>query len=240
MQSNVKVGVNNFAMGDSVVFLFTVSTLTSVLCLIVVFLASWHYETMFLELATSVSHQEQNMIKFKGTGTGISANDNNSLKGAGSVKGVTFTRWGYSECPQMTELVYNGQMVDFLSSGSTPLCLPLNPTYPSELDRIQRQEVIQKGDERNYSAPCAVCYSKNHSTVLMQPARHICTSGWSMLYEGLLVSNKASLLCMDNALLQESSTRTINVYHYVKASCDLLPCPPYDDTTSLTCAVCIK
>ena len=225
-------------MGDSIVFLFTVSTLTSVVCLIVVFLVSWHYETMFLELATTVTQQEHNIFKIKGTGGGFSANNNNK-NSAGSVKGVSFTRWGYSVCPQMTELVYNGRMVDLLSGAGTPQCLPLNPTYPSELDRIQRKEVIQKADEGNYSVPCAVCFSNSHSTVLMQPARHICASGWSMLYEGLLVTNKASLLCMDIALKQYS-TRPMNSHHYVKASCDILPCPPYDDTSNLTCAVCIK
>lgn len=225
-------------MGDSIVFLFTVSTLTSVVCLITVFLVSWHYETMFLELATRVSHQEQNIITFKGTDAGITANSD-SKNSAGSVKGVSFTRWGYNECPQMTELVYSGRMVDLWSS--TPQCLPLSPTYPSELDRIQRQEVIQKVDRGNYSVPCAVCYSGRHSTVLMQPARHICARGWSLLYEGLLVTNKASLLCMNSLKpLQESSTRTLNSYHYVKASCDILPCPPYDNTSSLTCVVCIK
>ena len=222
-------------MEDSIVFLFTVSTLTSLVCLITIFLVSWHYDTMFLELATKVSHQEQNVITFKGTSAAITDNKNS----VGSGKGVSFTRWGYNECPQMTELVYSGRMVDLWSS--TPQCLPLSPAYTSELDRIQRQEVIKKAEEGNSSVPCAVCYSDSHSTVLMQPARDVCARGWSVLYKGLLVTNKASLLCMNGLKSrQESLTRTLNNYHYVKASCDILPCPPYDDTSSLTCVVCIK
>ena len=223
-------------MADSIVFLFTVSTLTSVVCLITVFLVSWHYETMFLELATRVSHQEQSTITFKGTDARITTNSGN-INSVGSVKGVSFTRWGNNECPQMTELVYSGRMVDLWSS--TPHCLPLSPTFPSELNRIQRQEVIHKADKGNSSVPCAVCYSGRHSTVLMQPARHICARGWSMLYKGLLVTNQASLLCTD-ITLKSSQTKTLNGYHYVKASCDILPCPPYDNTSNLTCAVCIK
>lgn len=187
---------------------------------------------MFLELATRINQQEQNTTELKGTDA---SNSSNNLE---NVKGVSFTRWGYSGCPEMTELVYSGRMVNILSN-AIPHCFPLNPTYPSELDRIQRQDLMQKTDEGNYSIPCAVCYSSRHSTVIMQPAKHTCTNGWSAMYTGLLVANKASLLCMDN-VLQESRIKTINRYHYVKASCDLLPCPPYDDKSNLTCTVCIK
>ena len=221
-------------MADSVLFLFTVSTLTSMVCLIVVFLVSWHYETMFLELATRVSHQEQNIIQFKGTSE-VNSVESNTSSSAGSGKGVSFTRWGHGECPQSTELVYSGRMVNLMHSAGSPQCLPI---YPSELDRIQRQGVMEKA--RDYGIPCAVCYSNSHSTVLMQPARETCSNGWSVLYKGLLVTNEASLACMDNTVksLQESSTK--NQYRYVRASCDQLPCPPYDDTSSLTCTVCIK
>lgn len=223
-------------MADHLVFLFTISTFMSVVCLMLVFLVSWQYESMFLELAVRVNHQEQNMIQFKRIGSSNSVNGSNN---SGSVQGVTFTRWGYGECPEMTELVYSGGMVNVLSNASVPQCFPLSP---SELDRIHRQETIQKTSEVYYSIPCAVCYSKRHSTVLLQPARHTCTSGWSLMYEGSLAANEGSLLCMDSSLksLQGSHTRTMNGYHYVKASCDVLPCPPYDDTSNLTCTVCIK
>lgn len=224
-------------MADSIVLLFTISTLMSVACLILVFLVSWQYESMFLELTRI--NQGENVIGFKRTGI---IHDNNRLKDTEIVKGVSFTRWGYGECPKDTELVYNGRMVAQLSNASIPQCFPLNPTYPSEINRIQRQEVIPKTDEEHYSVSCAVCYSTRHSTVLMLPGRHTCTSGWTVLYEGLLVVNEASSLCMDNASrsLQEPHTRTMNGYHHVKASCDVLPCPPYDDKSNLACVVCIK
>ena len=223
-------------MADSVSFLFTVSTLTSMVCLIIVFLVSWQYETMFLELATRVSHQEQNIIQYKGN-SAVNSVKSNSSSSTGSEKGVSFTRWGHVECPQRSKLVYSGRMVNLLSSAGIPQCLPF---HPGELDRIQRQEVMEKA--RDYGIPCAVCYSSSHSTVLMQPARDTCSNSWSILYKGLLVTNEASLACMDNAVksLQASSAGTTNQYRYVKASCDLLPCPPYDNTSSLTCTVCIK
>ena len=227
-------------MADSIVFLFTVSTFMSVMCLAFVFLISWHYESMFLELTTRINHQEQNMIELKRSGTTHPTSNNNDFEGVESVKGVSFTRWGYSECPFGTELVYNGIMMTHVMS--TPQCFPLSPNHMSELDRIQRQEAMQKTDEGRYSVPCAVCYSNRYSTVLMQPGMHTCARGWGTLYEGMLITNEASLVCLDKAskLLQESHTMTIQDYHYTKASCNVLPCPPYDDKSNLTCTVCIK
>lgn len=222
-------------MADSMVFLFTVSTFMSVICLVLVFLVSWQYESMFMELVTRINYQEQTIIEFKGASNCVNRSD-----GPGSVKGVSFTRWGRGECPGMTELVYSGVIVNVLNDPTAPQCFPLDPTYPSELNRVQRREPMKKTHEGNNNTPCAVCYSTRHSTMLMQPARHTCTTGWSEMYKGLLVASKGSLLCIDIGSVQESHAGTINSYHYVRASCDLLPCPPYVDNSNLTCVVCIK
>ena len=225
-------------MADTLVFLFTVSTFMSVLCLITVFSVSWYYESMFMELTTRTKFQELKIIEFKRTGA-VSSTDNS--QGTGIVKGVSFTRWGNNKCPGVTELVYNGIMVNELDDNNIPQCLPLDPTHTSKL---KAQELLQKTtDHQNYSMPCVVCYSNRHSTVLTQPGSHVCASGWAMLYEGLFVANEASHLCMDIAVrsLQESPhARGMSGYHYVKVSCDVLPCPPYSDKSSLTCAMCIK
>ena len=215
------------------VFLFTVSTFMSVVCLILVFLVSWQYESMFLELATRMNLQEQTIIEFKGASNSVNSNDR-----SGGVRGVSFTRWGHHKCPETTELVYSGVTVHVLSDAAAPQCFPRYPTHPSELNRIQRRNLMQKTHKDN-SIPCAVCYSTKHSTMLTQPARHTCTTGWTEMYKGLLVASDASLLCMDSdsKALQESRAGTIN---FVKASCDVLPCPPYVDNSNLTCVVCIK
>ena len=222
-------------MADSLVFLFTVSTFMSVVCLLLVFLVSWQYESLFLGLATRINNQEKTIIEFKGAGNCVNRSDR-----PGSMKGVSFTRWGHGECSGMTELVYSGVIVNVLNDATVPQCFPLNPTYHSELNRIQRREPMQKTHEGNNSIPCAVCHSTRHSTMLMQPARQTCTTGWSEMYKGLLVTNKASLLCIDIDSVKESHPGKINDYHFVRASCDLLPCPPYVDNSNLTCVVCIK
>jgi len=183
-----------------------------------------------MELSTRINHQ---LMERNGSCSG-----NNS----DSLKGVSFTRWGYSDCPKMTELVYSGIMVNGLNNVSMPQCFSLNSNYSSELNKLQKQETMQKTDEENSYELCAVCYSNRYSTVLMLPGSHICASGWTTAYQGLLVANdEASYLCMDGVLKpQESRARTANNYCYVTTSCDALPCPPYKEKSNLTCAVCIK
>ena len=50
-------------------------------------------------------------------------------------------------------------------------------------------------------------------------------------------------ICVDNAFKLVPGSATINgdmVLHFVEGRCGSLPCPPYDKTRELSCAVCTK
>ena len=63
--------------------------------------------------------------------------------------------------------------------------------------------------------PCALYHTDTKLPVLAVPAQYTCPSGWSIEYNGYLV-------------------------YLTRATCDGLPCPPYNNNMALPCAVCSK
>ena len=94
--------------------------------------------------------------------------------------------------------------------------------------------------------PCAVCHVSTRSAVLMIPAWCHCPSGWTVEYTGYLMSEyqvKATYECVDlNPQSVPGSHTDTNggLFHHVEATCNGLPCPPYDPQKELTCAVCMQ
>ena len=98
--------------------------------------------------------------------------------------------------------------------------------------------------------PCAVCRSKTDSSVLMIPGTNLCTSGWNLQFQGMLAAGHESFksatefICIDNnseSIAGGETRMRDGMYLYaVRAKCGSLKCPPYHNTTELTCVVCTK
>ena len=101
----------------------------------------------------------------------------------------------------------------------------------------------------NHNVPCAVCFSSMRETVLMLPAKPTCPPSWTLEYAGYLMSTyrinhyRTMYECVDKDpdCIPGSAADTHGaVFYHTEASCNGMPCPPYDPQKELTCAVCTK
>ena len=100
---------------------------------------------------------------------------------------------------------------------------------------------------RQQNMPCAVC-SGTKTRVLMIPARVSCPPQWQREYSGYLMAPHStsnyrnSFMCVDKhpevVPGQEGDTDGSNDPHHVEATCEGLPCPPYNPEKELTCVIC--
>ena len=116
--------------------------------------------------------------------------------------------------------------------------MTLIPTYLNSNDLLQA------------NLPCAVCHTDTKLSVLTVPAQYTCPNGWSMEYNGYLMTEiessdrqRQNTLCVDQEAEavpgSEANTNPAVVY-LMRATCDGLPCPPYNTNMALPCAVCSK
>ena len=178
--------------------------------------------------------------------------------------GIVYIRWGRRICPNTTgtTLVYDGLAAGSKWSdsggGANYLCLPKGPDYLPGGGTSASQALLYSGEYestvfpslQNYNPPCAVCYTPNRATMLMIPAKTKCPTTWTLEYYGYLIAEYAShknnvvFECLDgNPEPVTGSGASTNVeasFHHVKATCNGLPCPPYDTTKEITCVVCTK
>ena len=179
--------------------------------------------------------------------------------------GVTYTRWGKSSCPTVsgTELVYAGITAgSFHSStggGANYLCMPHNPQYGQFAPGVQGYSPIHGTEYQthgsspiattyDHNVPCAVCYVSTRETALMLPARMECPTSWTLEYSGYLMSahyvhKRAMYECVDSipdTIPGSSANNDGALLYHVEATCNGLPCGPYDPEKELTCAVCTK
>ena len=180
--------------------------------------------------------------------------------------GVVYTRWGRTTCPSTpgTELVYAGRAggthYTQKGGGANYLCMPEDPEY-SEYQPGDYATSYMHGAEYetwysgplhdvvNHNVPCAVCYTSARVSVLMLPAKTTCLSDWTLEYSGYLMSGHRThqgrniFECMDKEpeSVPGGVADTNGVtFGFVEATCNGLPCPPYDTEKELTCAVCTK
>ena len=113
---------------------------------------------------------------------------------AAVVGGVTYNRWGYTNCRSGVQRVYAGRtgssFHEHEGGASNYLCMPNDPQYSRYQSNIRRhsyvygteyEEPLVSGlNQRN--APCAVCYIPTKHTVIMIPAKTSCPSGWTREY----------------------------------------------------------
>lgn len=182
----------------------------------------------------------------------------------------TYIRWGRKDCPGDAELVYEGYAAgasyNEKGGGASYLCLPKNPQYMYSSSRSDsRHRARVHGAEYeivdfppyngmdNGDVPCVVCLLTGRESVITQPARYDCPSGWTQEYEGYLMSSHRSYyrsqwVCVDeNAeLTTQASLENIDgaLFYPVEGHCwnsvTGLPCTSYTTGHELTCSVCSR
>ena len=165
---------------------------------------------------------------------------------------------------QEQKLVYKGFAAgsDSLQKGggSQYLCLPWEPRYSnfrpgvgghSPLVGVKYMplgwplpsyDIVQ-----NHNVPCAVCCT-NRSKLFMLPATDECPKTWTREYSGYLMTehrhhHRKSFECVDKkpkSLQIPGAALNGTFFSLIEATCNGIPCPPYDPKKELTCAVCTK
>ncbi len=173
--------------------------------------------------------------------------------------GVVYTRWGRTICPDTgAELLYKGitagSHYNHKGGGGNYLCLPEKPEYSDQQadgsvgNELYGTEFNSWSSRLNHNVPCAVCYVPTRVTVLNLPARLTCPSNWTLEYNGYLMSeyrnhHRSTFECVDmNAESIPGSQPNTDgaIFHFNRASCNGIPCPPYDNNMKISCAVCTK
>lgn len=185
----------------------------------------------------------------------------------GGLPGVTscgenYIRWGRSTCPSTATLVYDGLATgswwSATGGGANYLCLPHQPQYDNYApgrrgNKLHGAEYELWGGSpypaiHHHNVPCAVC-SVNRCQKMMIPARRYCPSGWTREYYGYLMTTnheghyRTMFECMDRyptSVPGSHLNRDGAVFYHVEASCNGIPCPPYNTEKELTCVVCTK
>ncbi|XP_067943374.1 short-chain collagen C4-like [Watersipora subatra] len=110
---------------------------------------------------------------------------------------------------------------------------------------------IFSNSAQNQNVPCAVCYAKTRSSVIMIPGKRSCPDNeWTFEYEGYLMSAQSNLNwratfeCVDanpEYMEGEGANNKGALFYFNRASCDrAVPCPPYKPKKAITCVVCTK
>ncbi len=179
--------------------------------------------------------------------------------------GVVYVRWGRTICPstQRTELLYAGVTAGSYyahsGGGANYLCIPHQPEYLSHQVGDHNGSYLHGAEYKtagngplnslnHNNAPCAVCYTPVRTAILMMPARYTCPASWTLEYYGYLMSenhrsHRSMFECVDKdaEYIPGSIANDRGVmFSFIEASCNGVPCPPYEAHKELTCAVCTK
>ena len=185
-----------------------------------------------------------------------------------AVSGVTYTRWGKSSCPSATgaQLVYSGRVggTYYNSQGGSAerICLPDDPVYVPEISGVSLEAVLHsviQGAEyefhvgpaanvTDHNVPCVVCYVPTRAVTIMVPAKPTCPPSWTREYFGYLTTDhdgyyRTMYTCIDSSpdVIESSEGNEDGaLFHHTTTNCNGVPCPPYEATRILSCAVCTK
>ena len=178
-----------------------------------------------------------------------------------------YVRWGHDQCPSTAQLVYSGRAGgpnwNQAGGGSNPQCLPLDPNFLTPISGDPHRTYMYGAEyqthtdsnshvhgRNDHDVPCAVCHVSNRTAVYMVPAKYTCPTGWTREYYGYLMSSfhridrhRTQFTCIDTTLksvIGSSANKNGLLFYFVEGICGSLPCPPYDETNELSCAVCTK
>jgi len=178
--------------------------------------------------------------------------------------GLVYVRWGHDSCPSNgAQLLYKGRAGGshhtHKGGGSNPQCLPLDPNYLNYQSGTQTASYMYGAEYSLYSntlvpntrdgdVPCAVCYLPTRTALYVIPAKFTCPIGWTTEYYGYLMSEgfaqfRSMFTCVDKAFKVVTGSKLAQrglLFFPVEGRCGSLPCPPYEETKELTCAVCTK
>ncbi|XP_072019275.1 uncharacterized protein [Amphiura filiformis] len=175
------------------------------------------------------------------------------------LSGITYVRWGRTECPNTAHLVYSGiaggSYFEDTGSGANLLCLPNDPEYvivqegeQAERARIYSTEYeLSDTDLHNHEVPCAVCTVPHRGRKLMIPAKVTCPANWTSEYRGYLMAEyfqRGEYICVDEFAEGRPGGSSGNedggLLARVEGRCTPgnLPCPAYINGNELTCVVC--
>ncbi|KAL3874769.1 hypothetical protein ACJMK2_037739 [Sinanodonta woodiana] len=180
--------------------------------------------------------------------------------------GSTYVRWGRTICPgNGSELVYKGfaggSHYTHTGSAADFLCLTEDPLW-GKYNRGSANSAFIYGAEYELPAesnpfstvsleddmPCCVCKTSRTPTIMI-PGRTECYPGWTMEYNGYLMSGHHShagstnYVCVDTnpeARSGGSANLEGHLVYLLQAKCGSLPCPPYNEGRLLTCVVCSR
>ena len=137
-----------------------------------------------------------------------------------------------------------------LGGGANYLCLPLDPEFPDNkqtgfhsgsyiygVEYKKWNSDIFFVDVNHQDAPCAVCEVQGRSQVLMIPAKQTCPAGWTLEYEGLLVSehhthSTSEFICVSSGMEVRDGGQAEDI-HSRRLSVrgrGLVRCPAVSDT----------
>ncbi|XP_061178229.1 short-chain collagen C4-like [Saccostrea echinata] len=189
------------------------------------------------------------------------------LESSSKKSGSMYTRWGKHSCPKLngTELVYDGiaggSYYADNGNGANTLCLPHDPELLPDHFPLASNPLTSNGFGHIYGGeyefslrnvvveddvPCSVCHVKMATSSMMIPAKRSCPTGWTKQYSGLLTANyykysKLEYLCVDedpDSVERSRQNENGRLFYPVKTVCGSLPCPPYKNSTMVSCVVC--
>ena len=176
--------------------------------------------------------------------------------------GAVYTRWGRTVCPQGATLVYAGRAAgtkyNVKGGTSDTLCMPETPQYLSTHTTASYTAHLRGVEFETWGTsttpfqnllqanlPCAVCHTDTKLSVLTVPAQYTCPNGWSMEYNGYLMTEiensdrqRKKTICVDKdaeAVPESEANTSPAVVYLMKAICDGLRCPPYNTDMALPC-----
>jgi hypothetical protein len=181
----------------------------------------------------------------------------------------TYVRWGRTVCPTGANVVYTGYAAGghyapsapYLGSGANTLCLHNTPQwlvyddaandaafiYGTEFETAGRG-VAALAPLQDFDATCVVC-EVPRAAQLMIPGRTSCPTGWTMEYNGYLMSshhthNKEDWTCVDATpeTAGSSANSDGHLFYPTEVQCGSLLCQNggYVQNREVTCAVCTK
>lgn len=178
-------------------------------------------------------------------------------------RGVTYTRWGRTTCPNGVETIYDGvaagERSSHLGGTSSQLCLSKIPSYPTQTSDVDNTGADIYGTEyestlgdlnalRFNTATCAICFQPDADAVFMYPGSTNCPVGWNQEYKGYLMTNafneeSKEAICVDEtpqAILGNPADDFSNNWYPIEAFGVLLSGQGYVPFREIGCVVCSR
>jgi hypothetical protein len=181
----------------------------------------------------------------------------------------TYVRWGRTVCPTGATVLYTGYaagghyqpLAANIGSGVGTICLHDTPQW-LVYDDANNDSAFIYGTEyetgaygvpalrplQNYDATCVVC-EVPRTAELMIPGRTSCPGGWTLEYNGYLMSshhtqNQSDWSCVDATpeMAGSSANQDGHLFYPTEVQCGSLLCQNggYVQNREVTCAVCTK